>query len=178
MNAYAIGSTLVGRTVELSALSSTLSESAVGQARTCVIQGEAGTGKSILWQYALQDARERGFQVLSSAPGAPEPLAFAGLIELFDDLDDVFACLPVPQRDLLNAALLRTVPNGSSPTPSAVGVAVLTLIRSLAAAAPVLVAVGARCRCHRIGRAWSTSGCPSRPGRLVNQAAPGAGPGG
>jgi DNA-binding CsgD family transcriptional regulator len=99
-------------------------------------------GKSTVWAYGVEQAHQRGYRVLSCGPGEPDTgLAFAGLIELLDGVVDSLDCLPAPQRRAVDVALLRAEPNASPPGQQAVGVAVLTLVRRLAAARPTIIAV-------------------------------------
>jgi DNA-binding CsgD family transcriptional regulator len=132
---------IVGRDGQLAVLDAVVDTLSGGPARAAVIVGEAGTGRSTVWQYAVQRASGLGYQVLSCRPGEPAPQpSFAGLIELLDDTDKVDR-LPVPQRRVLEVALLRADHPNCAPVPQTVGVAVLTLFRELAAARPLLVAV-------------------------------------
>ena len=100
-----------------------------------VIAGEPGAGKSTLWEFACDHARRRGYVVLSCRPGDVEDdLPFMGLIDLLDDTALTFDDLPAPQYRALDAALMRATPDGGElPSPSAVGVAFVALIRRLCA---------------------------------------------
>ena len=82
-----------------------------------VLSGEPGIGKTTLWEAGIAAARERGVRVLVARPsGAETELSFAGLIDLCDGLE--VDMLPEPQRDALEAALLRrsrsTISSGST----------------------------------------------------------------
>ncbi|MEN3306397.1 MAG: hypothetical protein V7603_2599 [Micromonosporaceae bacterium] len=133
---------IVGRAGELRVLDGMLDGLASGPATACVIVGEAGMGKSALWRHGVAGARERGYRVLSCRPAAPAAaMPFAGLIELLDVATDAFGQLPAPQRRVLEVALLRVEADGSPPAAQAVGIAVLTLVRWLVDAGPVLIAV-------------------------------------
>jgi hypothetical protein len=127
---------IVGRTFELSVLDSAMGElcrSDVDRVVACVIQGDPGIGKTTLWTYGVERARERGCQVLTCRPGEPESaLSFAGLTDLVDAVPDaVFRMLPAPQRQALEVALLRATPDGAPAQPRAVNVATLSLVRLL-----------------------------------------------
>ncbi|MDA0185251.1 AAA family ATPase, partial [Solirubrobacter phytolaccae] len=102
-----------------------------------VLRGEAGIGKTTLWEAGLALAEERGLRVLVARPCETEAkLSFAGLIDLCEHVDlDV---LPAPQREALEIVLLRRAPASAPPEPHAIG---LALRGALAAAAPVLVAI-------------------------------------
>ena len=52
-----------------------------------VIEGEAGIGKTTLWLAAVEQARQRGFRVLSARVGQAESaLAYAALADLLADV--------------------------------------------------------------------------------------------
>ena len=52
-----------------------------------VIEGEAGIGKTTVWLAAVEQARERGFQVISARVGQAESvLAYAAVADLFGDV--------------------------------------------------------------------------------------------
>lgn len=107
-----------------------------------LIQGESGIGKSTLWDTALRDAEARGIRVLSTRPTAAETeLSFAGLIDLLDRVTDKeLTDLPEPQRRALEAALLRVGSN--EPVRSgAVSIGLVSAVRALASAQPVMIAV-------------------------------------
>jgi hypothetical protein len=105
---------IVGRTFELSVLDSAMGEfcrSDVDRVVACVIQGEPGIGKTTLWTYGVERARECGCHVLTCRPGEPESgLSFAGLTDLVDVVPDaVFRTLPAPQRQArVQVGSLRT----------------------------------------------------------------------
>ena len=108
-----------------------------------MIEGEAGAGKTTLWLAAVEEARERGYRVLETRPVEAEAgLPFAGLGDLIEStLDEVLDELPQPQADALRVALLLAPPGGAPLDERAVAVAVLGVLRELADAGPVLVAV-------------------------------------
>jgi DNA-binding CsgD family transcriptional regulator len=102
-----------------------------------VLRGEAGIGKTTLWEAGIALAEERGLRVLVVRPCETEAkLSFAGLIDLCERVE--LESLPAPQREALEVALLRRAPTGAPPEPHAIG---LALRSALAAAAPVLVAI-------------------------------------
>ena len=92
---------VVGRDVEMSALAAFLDGVTTGPARTAVIAGPAGMGKTTLWRSACVDARARGFRVLEARPTEVEAtLAYAGLHDLTRDLDrGTLASLPATPAD-------------------------------------------------------------------------------
>src|ERR1700678_2363697 len=72
-----------------------------------LVEGVPGIGKSTLWRNAVVDARRRNWRVIVSSPNEPDrELAFAGLGDLFDGIDEsAIDGLPDPQRRALAAAL-------------------------------------------------------------------------
>ncbi|SDF42829.1 regulatory protein, luxR family [Lentzea fradiae] len=136
------GSQLIGRERELVAAAEVLARAQECTARL-LLSGEAGIGKSVLWEQVLDDAAARGFTVLSCRPVESEAqLAFGGLVDLFDRVPDrAFALLPGPQRTALEVALLRRQADDGAGDPRAVCLATLNVVRSLAADAPLVLAV-------------------------------------
>lgn len=100
-----------------------------------VIEGDPGIGKTTLWLEALDRARERGFTVLSSrAARAESVLAYAALADLLDDVDEsVWADLPAPQQQSLDAALLREREHAGPSDARAVAAAFVGVLDRLAA---------------------------------------------
>ena len=134
---------VVGRATELTAVEPFLERAAHGLA-AFVFEGEAGIGKSTVWQAAAQAARARGWLVLVSRPARSEQtMTLGGLLDLFRDLDDeLLDTLPDPQRDVLAIALLRAASAGRSPDQRTLSVAVAGLLRALAdPERPVLLAI-------------------------------------
>jgi DNA-binding CsgD family transcriptional regulator len=107
------------------------------------VQGEAGAGKSTLWAAGVKAATDVGCRLLRTEPSASEAdLPFAGLSDLLAGvLPDVGAGIPAPQREALEIALLLRPAGDQPPTAHAVGLAVLTALRSCVAAGPALVAI-------------------------------------
>lgn len=107
------------------------------------ITGEPGAGKSTLWRAGVEAAESAGYQLLRSEPSASEmDLAFAALSDLLADaLPRVGAEIPGPQREALEVALLMRQAGTEPPAARAVGLGVLTALRDLAAAGPLLVAI-------------------------------------
>jgi DNA-binding CsgD family transcriptional regulator len=130
---------VVGREAELQAVESVL-DGAVEQ--VIVIVGEPGIGKTTLWTQAVDSARARGATVLVARPAESEArLSFAGLADLLETVPaHLLESLPAPQREALDAALLQTTAE-RAPERRVVGTALLSLLRALAAAADVVVAI-------------------------------------
>lgn len=133
---------MVGRETELAVLSAFLDQAARGPP-ALVLVGEAGIGKTSLWQAGLSAARERGFAVLACAPTAVETgLAYAALGDLFEDaFDDVAPSLPVPGRRALERALFWGGDDEPASDQRSVSLAVLVALRELAGRRPTLVAI-------------------------------------
>ena len=132
---------IVGRESELAAVRRFLDEDS--GALALLLTGEAGIGKSTIWQAALSEAQARGYRVIGSRPTEAEArLPFAALSDLFGDLlDEVEPELPEPQRLALDAALLRAGGDGVSAEPLAVSLAVLTLLRATIGKGLLLLAI-------------------------------------
>jgi len=137
-----MGSAVLGRDEELHVVRSTLASVADGPA-ACVLEGEAGIGKTALWREGVTAARAAGQTVLSCAPAEVEAvLAYAGLADLLATVEpSVFAGLPAPQREALEVAMLRSSSSAAVAGQRAVATALLSVLGTLAATAPVIVAV-------------------------------------
>lgn len=132
---------MVGRDSELAVIERFLEAVPTGLT-SLLIEGEAGIGKTTLWEAAIQGATLSRYQVLSSRPTEAETgLSFGGLIDLVDSVaDQVLASLPPPQRLSLEVALLRR--EADQPVESgAISVALVGVVRALAADGPLLIAV-------------------------------------
>jgi DNA-binding CsgD family transcriptional regulator len=108
-----------------------------------VIEGEAGIGKSTLWNEGVVDGRRASYTVLSCRPALAEAdLPYLALSDLLKDIpDQVLSELPVPQRRALEVALLRVEGEGLPLQQRAVSAAVLNTIQILARSAPTLLAI-------------------------------------
>ena len=138
-----LGAGIVGREVERDAIAACLN----GPRPACLtIDGEAGIGKTTLFDLARHRTAERGDLVLAwRASTAERDLAFASLGALVDR-PEVEAALPMvrePRREALLAALgrVRPAPDRDLRDPSLVGLAVLDLVRFLAARRPLTIAL-------------------------------------
>jgi DNA-binding CsgD family transcriptional regulator len=114
-----------------------------GPSRCLFVSGDAGIGKTTLWEAGLNAARERAYTVLSTRTSEAEvALSFAALADLVDGVDpDVLSGLPAPQLRALEVALRRKDPLGAALDPFAVSAGFLGAIRSLAERGPLLVAI-------------------------------------
>ncbi len=130
-----------GRDEELGSIYVFLDQAVEGPA-ALVLEGEAGIGKSTLWQAGVEAARERGLRVLLSRPAEAERgLAHVGLGDLFENvLESVLPTLSAPRRRALEVALLvEDATDGSDPR--TLGVAVRSALDALAAEAPIVLAI-------------------------------------
>jgi DNA-binding NarL/FixJ family response regulator len=135
------GASVVGRGEELAVLEDALTGSPGGGA--VILVGGAGMGKTTLWDAAIGAAGARGVRVLAArSSGSEARLPFAGLIDLCDHVGSAeLSGLPTPQRSALEVALLRAEPRGGPVESTAIALAVLGVVRSVAARDPVLVAI-------------------------------------
>jgi DNA-binding CsgD family transcriptional regulator len=133
---------IVARDAELASLNAFLASVEDGAA-AFVLEGEAGMGKTTLWEAGVSHAREAGLRVLDARPAESETaLSFSTVGDLLDPvLDEALAPLPAAQRRALSRALVLEEDDGPMPDPRAIGVAVLNAVRSLADDVPVVVAV-------------------------------------
>jgi DNA-binding CsgD family transcriptional regulator len=141
----------VGRDAEVAHIRAFLSV-ASGAPTALVIVGDAGIGKTVVWQHVLQ-AANRSSRVLACQPAPTErPLAFAALDDLFGDvIEEVLPALAGPRRHAVEAALLRDPPleapsaglfrAGALPEPRVLARGILDALRILAGSAPLVVAV-------------------------------------
>ena len=132
--------TIVGRDAELAAL-----ERWLGSARPALLEleGEAGIGKTVLWEEGVRAAREAGARVLACRPVEIETaVAYGALASLLEPaLAVANGAVPPPRRRALEGALrLRDVP-ASSLDETAVALGALSVLRGVAEQQPVVVAV-------------------------------------
>ena len=130
---------IVGRDTQLARLAALVDTPVHGQA--LLVLGDAGMGKSMLLASAAARARSAGMRVLWATGRESEAsLAFAGLHELLSPVLQAAGVLPHRQAQALLGAL------GLAPQPAAAdrlvtGVAALTLLSDMSAAAPVLAII-------------------------------------
>jgi DNA-binding CsgD family transcriptional regulator len=127
--------------IEARTISSFLA-SASAMPSALLIEGEPGIGKTTLWLAALEQARDRGFRVLSARAAAAESvLAYTALADLFDGVDAAaWPDLPAPQRLAVDQVLLRA-DHGTPTDQRAVAAAFLWVIERLSDDGPVLLAI-------------------------------------
>jgi ATP/maltotriose-dependent transcriptional regulator MalT len=138
----AANSAIFGRRAELTEIERFLDTVDGAVSRIMLLSGQAGIGKTTLWSAGIEAATERGYRVVSARPTQVETgLAFAALGDLLGPFLEIpIPDLPEPQREALDAALLR-VSAAAPPQPLGVSLAVLHVLRTVAAAGPILVAI-------------------------------------
>ena len=107
------------------------------------VEGEPGIGKTTLCSAVGRDASEAGFRVLSARPAAAESvLAYASVADLLHDVEPAaFVTLPYPQRHAVDRVMLRGDGDDEPTDQRAVAAAFLSVVDTLAAESPVLLAV-------------------------------------
>jgi DNA-binding CsgD family transcriptional regulator len=137
-----IGVVVGNRSVENRAVADFLIAAGV-QPSVLVIEGEAGIGKTTLWLAAIEQARERGFRVLSASAGQAESiLAYATVADLLGDVESaVLTALPDVQRIALERVLLRTNGGGPATDQRVVAAAFLSAVEGVAVDTPMVVAI-------------------------------------
>jgi DNA-binding CsgD family transcriptional regulator len=135
-------SEIVGRDTELTSLRAFIDETGAGSV-ALVLEGEAGIGKSTLWEAGVEHARARGLRVLTSRPAEAErSLGHVGLADLLDGVvEDVLPTLLKPRRHALEVALLREEASGDPIDPRTLAVAVRDTLQLLSGLGPTLIAV-------------------------------------
>jgi len=133
---------VLGREKELQAVGRFLESLTDGPA-ACVLEGEAGIGKTALWREGVASARVASLRVLWCAPAEVESaFSYSSLADLLEGVEpDVFAALPAPQRDALEVALLRAGRADAVAGQRAVATAAVSVLDHLASLSPVVVAI-------------------------------------
>jgi DNA-binding CsgD family transcriptional regulator len=132
---------LVGREEELRRTELFLASSRKG-ARALVIEGEAGAGKTSIWDAGLELARAGSLEMLVARPVETETsFAFAALGDALGNRLALLDRLPSRQRQALEAALMLGGENGGPTDRQAVSLGALCLVRLIAADGPLLVAI-------------------------------------
>ncbi len=128
---------LVGREAETAQLDAALTRAAEHGAALLVI-GEAGIGKTALLDAVVEQARSRGYRVLTVTGVESESrLPYAGLHQLLQPVLDSAGRLPGPQRSALRTAL--GMREGTPPEMFLVALATLNLIDGLGADRPLVL---------------------------------------
>jgi len=137
-----MASVVLGREQELQLVGSFVDSLFEGPA-ACVLVGDAGIGKTALWDEGMARARSAGLRVLSCAPAEAEAaLSYSSLADLLTPIEPrVFAALAAPQRDALEVALLRVGSSGANAGQRAVAMATLSVLAEVSSLGPVVVAI-------------------------------------
>ncbi|MDP9189545.1 MAG: LuxR C-terminal-related transcriptional regulator [Actinomycetota bacterium] len=132
---------LVGREDELRRAELFLASARKGT-RALVIEGEAGVGKTSVWDAGVERARAAGLEVLVARPVETETsFAFAGLGDALGERLALLERLPTRQRHALEAALMLGGKDGGPTDRHAVSLGTLGLVRLIAAEGPLLVGI-------------------------------------
>ncbi len=108
-----------------------------------ILAGEAGIGKTALWEWGLHAGRERGYRVLAAQASRSEAkLSYSGIDDLLEPvLEESLPAIREPRRRALEIALLRRRPRGHSPDRWAVAKSVLDVLRLIADRGPLVVGI-------------------------------------
>lgn len=108
-----------------------------------VLTGDAGIGKTSLWEEGLASASQHGYRVLvARASPAEVDLPFFALADLIEGIDPrVFERMPERQRETLAIAVSAGATAGTSADSFAIAASFLGLLRLSAAADPILIAL-------------------------------------
>jgi hypothetical protein len=133
---------IIGRPEELQTLASFVDAVPTG-GHALLLEGDAGIGKTALWQEGTAAARRSDVRVLAARAGQAETqIALATVGDLFaPTLDETLPRLPPVQRRALEIALLLREPDGPPPEVRVLGLALVSAVRALARAQPVLLAL-------------------------------------
>ena len=149
---WQVDSRPVGRDAEVAEIWAFFS-AASGVPAALAITGDAGIGKSMVWQHVLQAAGRSSTVLSCRAAPAERPLAFSALEDLFGDVaEQVLPGLAGPCRRALEIALLRDTSLGSPsaglsdagpplPERRVLARGILDVLRILSCGAPVMLAV-------------------------------------
>jgi DNA-binding CsgD family transcriptional regulator len=132
----------LGRSAERSAVADFLT-AAQSEPSGLIIEGEAGIGKTTLWLDALEQARSRGFSVLSAQVGEAETvLAYAAVGDLLGDIESAtLTGLNDLQRLAVDRVLLRAASDGQATDQRVVAAALASVLDALSRKTPVLLAI-------------------------------------
>jgi hypothetical protein len=137
-----VSTPVIGRDEELGSVEAFLAGVEQGPV-ALVLSGEAGIGKTMLWEAGAADAERRFGRVLSHRSVEAEALlSFAGLSDLLSPVfDEVAPELAPLRRRALEVALLLVEPGEEASDPRAIGLALLDVLQVLAERGPVVVAL-------------------------------------
>lgn len=131
---------VVGRDEELRAARAALE---VPRGGAVVFRGEAGIGKTTLWEASTASALAAGRRVLVARPvEAEQRLGLVAFTDLLQPVaDEVLPELPPPQRRALEVALLLTEAEDCPPDPRTLGAALIGSLRIVGGEAGAVLAV-------------------------------------
>ena len=133
---------VIGREEELGSIEAFLARVEEGPA-ALVLSGEAGIGKTVLWETGVEEAEEQfGRVLLHRSVEAEALLSFTGLSDLLAPVfQEVAPSLAELRRRALEVALLLAEPGKVAPDPRAIGLALLDVLRMLAERQPVVLSL-------------------------------------
>jgi DNA-binding CsgD family transcriptional regulator len=133
---------LVGRDDELASIGAFVAGAGRGPC-ALVLCGEAGIGKTVLWEAGVEAATRRFGRVLTCrGVEAEAALSFASLSELLSSvLSETLGLLAPPRRRALEVALLLEEPGGMTPDVHALGLAVFDMLGVVAGRGPLVVGI-------------------------------------
>jgi DNA-binding CsgD family transcriptional regulator len=142
----------IGRDVEIAEISALLSVASAAPA-ALAITGDAGVGKTTVWQHIVRAAGSSARTLSCRPTPAERPLAFSALDDLFGDVAaEILSTLPGPQRIAVAGTLLRDASTGAPttdlpqasrapPDPRVLARGILDALRILSSSSPLMVAV-------------------------------------
>src|SRR5438105_4410826 len=133
---------IIGRRDELVALGEFVEAVPTG-GPALLFEGDAGIGKTALWQEGVRLARARGLRVLEARAAQSElQMAFATIGDLFAPvLDETLPRLVPVQRHALEIAFLMREPDFAPPEGRLLATALLSIVRLLAEDRPLVLAL-------------------------------------
>jgi DNA-binding CsgD family transcriptional regulator len=131
---------IIGRREELVALGVFVDAVPAGGS-ALLLEGDAGIGKTVLWQEGVHQARARDFRVLTARAAHSETrTAFATVGDLFAPvLDETLPRLVPVQRIALEIAFLMREPEGTPPEGRLLAMALLSIVRVLTEDRPLVL---------------------------------------
>lgn len=134
--------TMIGRERETLAIDSLLTSASDGPC-ALIIEGDAGIGKTTVWNDGVRRAADRGFTVLAAqASQAESVLSYTSLADLLGGLDrGRFVDVPVPQLNAILHILLRSDHAGAVTDRQAVAAGFLSAVEQIAHESKVLIAI-------------------------------------
>ncbi len=133
---------LVGRAAELRTITDFL-DTASSSPAGLLIEGEAGIGKTTVLMAAIEEARSRGFHVLSARAAAAESvLAYALLTDLLRGLEaKVYGDLPDVQLIAIERVLMQADYTSRPPEQQEIAAGFLSVVDQFTDEVPVLLAI-------------------------------------